>query len=527
MEQAKKNLREAVDEKAKDLWAKYDADKKPVSIPIDKADKDEAAIAEVNTQEKINPTPVVEAPVVAPEGNNPIRSSIDIAMEKTDHLVEKKPAVKVSPEDDKNQEIKKFWEEEGQHIWAEGKANVQLPTPEAVIAPDLAQPEILEAKTEALVLASQEKENKLKGDLDRARFNYAMADFKANNVLEKIKSVLRIKTDSKNISEVSDAYKYYTDCARALMEFQMKEMERKGLSGETLDKKTAEIVKYFNFDERMNLFDTYNQARAKTIEEKFGKAPGWAMEQGAKFLNWYRKQDWKRKALFGYGVAIIGGGTAVLGMRALGSAAAGYGFVAGREASYRKQEQQKATEEQSQILTQAEKIGEDKFKSIIASLETGIGDYDKKLSIEKREKLKRLGVGVALGATIFALGTAASKMGIGRYIMEKVGWIEHQPEVHFPTAKTSNLEAAVDHHLNQSNQVPEITARGDEMADKAQQAFEKAQAEAAANAPGAVPGGEEMIQTQLGPEDLASGATPENLSEKMVDLAVEKGSSVD
>jgi hypothetical protein len=284
-------------------------------------------------------------------------------------------------------------------------------------------------KSGEVILYSQERENTLKNQLNQARFNYAMKEFNKKSTISVIGKLLdKLKLNVADIDTVKDAYEKYKNCVLEYRDFQISEIKRKAKNGEELNQKLAEVVKYFTCDELNNLFNDYTSAKAESIEKKWGKAPGWIVNKGAKFFNWYRKQDWKKKMAAGIALGMAGGGFAILaarlGLRMVGATAGGIGVANALESRYRKKENEARNARMAEISSEIE-FSAAKTEKVRKFLDEDIASYEEKLKTEKKERLKRLGIGVAAGASILALGTLAKKIGVFKVLAEKIGIIDH------------------------------------------------------------------------------------------------------
>lgn len=274
-----------------------------------------------------------------------------------------------------------------------------------------------EARERAERLAELQKE------LDEARMRYAREDYGTHNVISKIKSILGIQLNSRKIDRVNAYYNDYRIKLTELLDLRLEELKSKGLGGEELKREMGELIKYFNFDEKINLFDAHTEARGKVWEEKFGKAPGWMAEKSSKFINWYRKVDWKKKMAFNVALGLSGVGAVVLGTnRIVSGAITGVGVAGVLEARHRKKEAKLAEKNKEAMLKNFEDA-EDKFTFIMNELQTKIDGCDKSLKIEKDKARARRLIGTVAGVFVGsgALSWLVGKSGAGSWVAEKLG----------------------------------------------------------------------------------------------------------
>lgn len=266
--------------------------------------------------------------------------------------------------------------------------------------------EVKNAEQKANGEFGREKIEQLKKELEEARKKYAGGDYKINTTFNRLKEAfgLHIKTKPEDISELNEASNAYKSKASELMRELIDEIKNKNLDPETMKKELGNLVKYFNYDEKMNLYAARTSARSEA--NKDNKAFE-ILKKGEQFINWYRKVDWKKKMAFSFGLGIITGGSLLLGQRALGSVAAGVGAVAGMEAYQRRKEQKKSEAQKEELLKNFEN-SQEKMDEIMQKLQAEIDDYEKSLDNEQRKALGRkfIGLGAALGT--FAVGTLAS-----------------------------------------------------------------------------------------------------------------------
>jgi hypothetical protein len=261
-------------------------------------------------------------------------------------------------------------------------------------------------KTDPKNQETQEDKDKRRQELESkassSRINFAKKNYESTSILSRLKELLPLRTKPRNLQENHDLYNQYQIDVNELLQFDIDELKSKNLPSEEFQKEMDRIAKYYHQDEKANLYDANNSARAKVWEEKFGKAPGWIAEQGGKFVNWYRKADWKKKMAFSIGAGLSGAGLLMVGQRILGGAAAGVGITTALESSYRKKEGVRLQGEREEMLKNVEGIGEQeqKCEALMKMLQKEVGGFQKDLQRERKGALKRKLLGATVGTII-------------------------------------------------------------------------------------------------------------------------------
>jgi hypothetical protein len=246
-----------------------------------------------------------------------------------------------------------------------------------------------------------ERIEQLKKDLEEARKKYAEEEYKVNNNISKIKAFFsNIKTKPADISEVNEAYTDYKNKASELSRAQIDEIKNRNLDPEAMKKEMGDLIKYFNYGEKMNLYAARTNARAEINKDNVAFK---VLEKSGQFINWYRKVDWKKKAVFSLGLGFITGGSLSIGQRALGSAAAGVGAAIGMEAYQRKKAADKSEEKKENILKDFEN-SQEKMDEVMKQLEAEIDGYEKSLKNELSQARTRKFVGLGTAAGTFFAG---------------------------------------------------------------------------------------------------------------------------
>ncbi len=264
-----------------------------------------------------------------------------------------------------------------------------------------------------------EEIERLEQELETARSQYAMADYKSTNLLSRLKSLLPIETKPENLEEVKDSLKNYKEIQNKLLEIKLEKIKSPGLEEKTEKEELGNLMKFFYQEEGIKLFEARTNSRAEINKDKFSEK---AFQVINSTINWYRKLNWKQKLALG---VVVGGaglalsswvtaGSIVSGVvsgaaglkRLLGSASAGIGAAGMLESWHRRKEEKLFKEKKKEIFQKLEEDWDlDKLREFFVE---DIEKTDKKLKREKREALRRRGVGVAVGVTVFFSSKAIS-----------------------------------------------------------------------------------------------------------------------
>jgi len=287
------------------------------------------------------------------------------------------------------------------------------------------------------------KREQLELAVKNARSSYSKEDYKTTNAFSSLKQFLgeNLKTSRENLQE-SFEHNEYKRTLNELLKFQLDDLKTRDLPPDELKKEMGDLVKYFNQDEKIELFKQRTESRAELLEEKMGKygkkgemvgkAAGWVMTGAKNFIHWYQKSEGKGAKGFlkgmakrsVVGAALVGAGigaaalagtvglgvgvTAGLGsfgvyaQRALGGTAAGVGVARMLEGKYRGKEEKRMAGEQEQIMKELENESDpEKIYEIIESKMKGeIDGYEQNLRREVRDAAKRKTIGLAAGCTV-------------------------------------------------------------------------------------------------------------------------------
>jgi hypothetical protein len=277
--------------------------------------------------------------------------------------------------------------------------------------------------------SEKEKDEKLamlKMAVDNARKDFAKKDYTANNTWQKLRRFLRIKDAQPDNLKESWEHTAYKSALNDLLTFRLDDLKSKNLPPDQLKKEMGDLAKYFNLDEKINLYEARTNARKEDME---GSRIEKITSVTSKAINWYRKLNWKYKIAFS-GVLFAGGlvagtagaagliaaiGTVGAANRVLSGAAAGVGTTGLLESLHRKKERKVAAKKGEEMLQNFDvnqlesdvEQSQNKFDSVLHKLQGEIDTYHDSLKSEQKSARKRRIAGVGVAAFIGS-GAAAS-----------------------------------------------------------------------------------------------------------------------
>lgn len=236
----------------------------------------------------------------------------------------------------------------------------------------------------------------------KSRADYAEKDYKATHILARLKNVLKLRTRPGNLRETQDLYNQYQICVNDRLQFELNELKEKNLNPDEFNKEAEKISKYYNQDEKANLYKAHTDARAKVWEEKFGKIPGLAAKLSGKFVNGYRNLNWKWKMGLSIGAGLTGAGFLIMGQRIVGGAASGVGIHGAMEGRYRKKEEARLQAERGEMIKGLEGVEgqEQKCEALMQMLQNEVGGFQKDLQRERKGARNRKLAGATVGALL-------------------------------------------------------------------------------------------------------------------------------
>lgn len=275
---------------------------------------------------------------------------------------------------------------------------------------------VIEVKEENESKEDKELE-RLMSEVEKARKVYAKKDYETTNTVNQIKKIFgRFINSNLETSKKEDySYNQYQEKLKDLLVYQVEKI-KKETSESGNDAEIIELMKFYNQDEKLNLFAERTNARAEAWEEKYGKAPGYLAEKGGKFINWYRKVGWKKKmifsgALLGIGIAgsmtgaasVVGAvGVAKILQRGVSGVMAGTGVSGMVESLHRKKEEKKAQKNRENIKEDLDisESYEEKYETLMQKMQEEIAGYEKDLKTEKSKATRRKLFGATAGVLV-------------------------------------------------------------------------------------------------------------------------------
>ncbi|MFZ2193021.1 MAG: hypothetical protein WAV31_02155 [Candidatus Moraniibacteriota bacterium] len=290
-----------------------------------------------------------------------------------------------------------------------------------VIIPEVV--DVVPADLKYAGIDGKEREADLMTAVEIARGLYAKKDYELTNAITGIKNTLgRFFRPNQQISQESKIYfANYKDALKDLLDHQIKELKKESLSPTELTEKMEVLAKYYNESEQMNLIEARTNAKTEAWENKY-KLPNYLAKKSEKFVNGYRKLDWKLKmlasvGLLSAGVAVgIAGtagfagatglasavGVAKLMKRGLSGLMAGAGITGALEVRYRKKEGAERQKKQAEIIRNVESINnpEAKYEAMKELMQEEINGYAKGLKTEKDKARSRRLFGITAGILV-------------------------------------------------------------------------------------------------------------------------------
>ncbi len=238
----------------------------------------------------------------------------------------------------------------------------------------------------------------LKREVAEARKKYATVDYEEDKKMGMLRRILGLKGKNLDTDTRRNAHNDYRIRLTELSDYEVNKLRESGMKDEELTAEMEGLVKYFDTDEKTNLYEARTNARTKAWEGKMG---GKVMEKAGDFVNWYRKQNVWAKGAVGMALTASGLGVAALGMRAVGGAATGVGIAASLEARHRMQEKNKTEAQRKEFTAQLKgKESEAKLNVLMGKLTAEIDSYKGSLQNEKKQALKRKMIGAGVGIFI-------------------------------------------------------------------------------------------------------------------------------
>ena len=275
----------------------------------------------------------------------------------------------------------------------------------------------------------EEKLAELEEAMKNARSNYAKKDYEATNVLARLKNFFgkgRIRTDSKDTSDIQGLYEMYKKTANDYLEFRVKDVqskygqmtpEERESKKDNLKKEMGGLVKYVNFDEKVNL---YEARRQQMVESRKGTWSEKIFGAGKKLVDNYRKLNFKQQLAIsallmagGAGALAVGSGFlvgtfAVAGVtrRVLGGASLAMGTTGLQEWGRGKLDKRASEKDMNKTMGDLEKIEDlnEKFEAFRGKLQAQSDTFKTSLETKNRKDISRKLVGIGVGGAAALLG---------------------------------------------------------------------------------------------------------------------------
>lgn len=248
---------------------------------------------------------------------------------------------------------------------------------------------------------------RLKQEIERTRNAYAGKDYEMTNTVRKLKNIIGkvfVKFKSEDSPDVQEFYGQYKTALNDLLSYQVEKIKEKNLPADKVGAEIGTLAKYFNQDEKLNLYEAFTDAKTEAWNgNKLGKVAIDLFGKEGRIIkyNEFRKKHWKAMALAGTVASLSGIGVP---MRIIGGVAAGVGISAGLEKKYRKKEGERLAQKRIKMEKELEKIDdpEEKYKMLMQEMQNEVGGYQESLKTDRiklREK-KWMGAlaGVFLGS---------------------------------------------------------------------------------------------------------------------------------
>jgi hypothetical protein len=278
------------------------------------------------------------------------------------------------------------------------------------------------------------EDEKLKEFMDQvesSRATYATKDYEMTNVWSRLKVLGRgLQSKPEDVPEMKILFDQYKDSLNNLLAYQIEK-----LKGQELPEAEIEsLTKYYNQDEKVNLYNARTDAKAEAWEKNmFGKAGNKIKSGSEKYFNRYKKIGWKKKVGFGVAASLAGAG---IPMRILGGVVAGTGLTKGLNERYRRKEDTRLEKERAGIREDLEAFDnpEGKYSTLMGYMQLEIDGYQNDFKTEKAKARNRKIAGALLagflgsGAASYLLNLGLEETGTSdwmRSVMEKYGVNEY------------------------------------------------------------------------------------------------------
>ncbi|EKE11490.1 MAG: hypothetical protein ACD_15C00073G0004 [uncultured bacterium] len=264
------------------------------------------------------------------------------------------------------------------------------------------------------------KSEDLQAKVEAARNEFAKLDYKDKSVANRLKRILNLKGGDINSDTRQNALNNYQKCLKESYDFELDKLHyREEISENEIDQKMEELQKYFDTDEKTNLFAARTNARSEAWQGK-GKFAGEAMKKTSQFINWYRDLGKTKKGMIGKTAIGVGLGLVGLGgvSRVVGGAAAGMGVTMTMDARYRTKEEERVKKERMSLYRENNlKNLEERIAANRLRLDSVIAGYEKDLGREIKKATIRKAVGFGVGVFIGSGAMSHMLQGAGHWVV--------------------------------------------------------------------------------------------------------------
>lgn len=248
------------------------------------------------------------------------------------------------------------------------------------------------------------KLDELQALVDAERLAFVTMDYKQTSAWQRMKDFFgsNITKESRS-QDTESARQRYTEALNRLQDAQLAQLKTSGLEGQELRDRMAQMLHYYKYDERVNLFNYRNQVK---IEHK--NLPQRAISALEKIGRAYNALSPKKKLAIGGVFLVTGAGAMIVGAGGLTAAMSGAALIkrlittsglavtvdVGVEKWQEKRRFNKSEEEKSGNLDEIGTVyentkGEEHFNRLESILKRDIESLDQKFQSQKKQALYR------------------------------------------------------------------------------------------------------------------------------------------
>lgn len=259
----------------------------------------------------------------------------------------------------------------------------------------------------------------LEAKVEEMRLQFVTIDYKEASVWKKLKSIFGKHVDEAKSLDRESCRQSYEHALMELQEAKLEELRQQGLAGKELKEAMAGLLRYFRYDERVELYNIRTQVRLEDPSKNYGVKAVEFFETLGREYNKLTK--WQKLAIGGTVVLSAGalafaggvvGGVLATGMvgarRIVTGVAAGVAldgmFEAGSESIKKWNESYSGRVVGKWVDKNPEgELSEENWQKIDRTLKNQIKELERKFQFQKREALwrKAAAFGIGLGAGYF------------------------------------------------------------------------------------------------------------------------------